>query len=98
MECLKYFKEALAALTESHFGSNKLLATGDGMITPIFLDWIKRATYQDLAIPQSGLAASLVTSQLLRPARGVERSDLANDPHLLLETIFYDKLMTLKHL
>lgn len=94
-EWLASFKEAFAALVETHLGTNKILAVGDPVVTPVFLDWIKQESYQDLLISGKEFRPSLLTSQSLKEICSEERQSFDDDPHLLLETIFYDKLMSL---
>ncbi|MEK7208839.1 MAG: hypothetical protein AAB677_01110 [Patescibacteria group bacterium] len=92
---LAQFKEALATLIEAHLGTNKLLAVGDPEIAPVFLDWIKQESYKDLLISEKGIIPSLLTSQTFSDECHQRRSPANIDLRLLLEVIFYDKLMTL---
>ncbi|MBI2100406.1 MAG: hypothetical protein HYT47_00035 [Candidatus Vogelbacteria bacterium] len=96
-EWLKQFKTALAALTETHLGPDELLAVGDQMVTPVVLEWIKGESYKDLLMAQKGLRVSFLSAAHLRERCAALSSGVSvNDLHLLLEMIFYDKLLGLK--
>ncbi len=93
---LTHFKAALAALTETHLGPDELLAVGDQTITPLVLEWIKGASYQDWLASRRGWRVSFLSAARLRE----DCPDLdgsVNDFHLLLEMIFYDKLLGLRN-
>ncbi|MBI4136041.1 MAG: hypothetical protein HY481_00610 [Candidatus Vogelbacteria bacterium] len=94
-EWLKSFKAALATLTETHLGPDQLLAVGDQTITPIMLEWIKGASYQDLLAARKGLRASFLSAARLRE-HCADLSGPVNDLHLLIEMTFYDKLLGLR--
>ncbi|MBI2097847.1 MAG: cell division FtsA domain-containing protein [Candidatus Vogelbacteria bacterium] len=95
-EWLKQFKTALAALTETHLGPDEILAVGDQTITPVMIEWIKGASYENLLMTQKGLRASFLSAARLREHCADLGSGPFNDLHLLLEMTFYDKLLRLK--
>lgn len=95
-EWLKSFKAALAALAQTHLGPDELLAVGDQTITPLVLEWIKGASYQDWLAAQRGLRASFLSAARLRESCADLSLGSVNDFHLLLEIIFYGKLLGLE--
>jgi len=95
VEWLGHFKTALATLIETHLGTNTLLAVGDPIATPIFLNWIKGESYKDLLVSEKGINSSLLTPQSFRNECSQELRNFGNDLYLLLEIIFCDKLKAL---
>ncbi|MEK7552504.1 MAG: hypothetical protein AAB505_00115, partial [Patescibacteria group bacterium] len=94
-EWLAAFKQALVALSESHFGSSQLWAVGDPLILSILLDWIKQTSYDDLLIAQRAFKTSLLNNEILKDPCAERKISLTTDSHLLLENIFHDRLMSL---
>lgn len=89
------FRAALAALTETHLAPKELLAVGDAVVASVFLDWLKEADFQAPSVAEKNFHITLLTSETLQGRCPAPPENLSTDEHLLLETIFYDKLMKL---
>jgi len=94
-EWLSYFKEALTVLTEEHLGSDRLLAIGLPDVSKIFLNWLGKESFSEYLFTGRSLRAGSITQTTLEEGSRRKLPGPADDQHLLLSSVFYDKLITL---
>ncbi len=86
-----YFHETLQTLSGQHLIPKDILAIGDPLVVPLFLDWLKQEKYDEIMVGNRSFNVKLLTASDLAGQCGYQIGQ--SGEHLLVESIFYDKLL-----
>src|SRR3989344_1619232 len=93
-----YFREMLQILSHEHLVPKEVMAFGDQLITPLFLDWLEKEKYDEILVGNRVFKTTFLSVSDLagrcgpRPGLSPEHGD-----HLLIGSVFYDKLLDINH-
>ena len=99
-----YFHETLQTLSGQHLIPRDILAIGDPLVTPLFLDWLKQEKGDEILVGNRVFNTRFLTSsslagqcgyQLGSPASPNRGEPAERGEHLLVGTVFYDKLLNI---
>ena len=89
-----YFHETLQTLAGQHLIPRDILAIGDSLVAPLFLDWLKQEKYGEILVGNRAFNTTLLTSSSLAGQCGYQLAlPTEPDEHLLVGSVFYDKLL-----
>jgi len=91
---INYFSEVLKTLSTQHLIPLEILAIGDPLTTPLFLDWLKQDKYDEILVGNRTFNTTLLSATTLAGQCGYQlESPVTQGEHLLVGSVFYDKLL-----